>query len=139
MTSHTPDLAAVVARLEKVERQNRRLRGAGIAVVVVAVAGLLMGQAMPKERIVAAEGFLLKDARGKVRAKLSVDKDRPMLALADEHEMPRVGLSVDKDGPMLAMGDEYGMPRVELSVGKEGPRLILADENGKRLWGQPSP
>ena len=45
MTAQAPELAAVVARLERVERQNRRLRGAGIAVVVLAAAGLLMGQA----------------------------------------------------------------------------------------------
>ena len=137
MTSPTPDLAAVVARLEKVERQNRRLKTAGIAVLVLAAAGLLMGQAMPKARTVEAEGFVLKDERGEVRAKLAMDKGRPMLALSDEHGMPRVGLLVDKDGPMLGMGDEYGMPRVELSVSKEGPRLILADDNGKTIWRQP--
>jgi hypothetical protein len=44
MISQTPDLATVVERLEKVERQNWRLRGAGIAVLLLAVAGLLMGQ-----------------------------------------------------------------------------------------------
>jgi hypothetical protein len=79
------ELAAVVARLEKVERQNRRLRGAGIAVLVLAVAGLLMGQAMPKARIVEAEGFVLKDGAGKVRAELVVDKDGPVLRLSDEN------------------------------------------------------
>ncbi len=139
MTSYTPDLAAVVARLEKVERQNRRLRGAGIAVVAVAAAGLLMGQAVPRAPIVEAEGFVLTDARGIVRAKLAMDKGRPMVALTDEYGMPRIGLIVDKDGPMVALGDENGMPRVELSVGKEGPRLFLADANGKKIWGQPSP
>jgi hypothetical protein len=79
------ELAAVVARLEKVERQNRRLRGAGIAVLVLAVAGLLMGQAMPKARIVEAEGFVLKDGAGKVRAGLAVVKAGPVLRLSDEN------------------------------------------------------
>jgi hypothetical protein len=81
MTAQAPELAAVVARLEKVERQNRRLRGAGIAVLMLAVAGLLMGQALPKARIVEAEGFVLKDGAGKVRAELVVDKDGPGLEL----------------------------------------------------------
>jgi hypothetical protein len=81
MTAQAPELAAVVARLEKVERHNRRLRGAGIAVLVLAAAGLLMGQAMPKARIVEAEGFVLKDGAGKVRAELVVDKDGPGLEL----------------------------------------------------------
>ncbi len=32
MRAQVPEVAAVLARLEKVERQNQRLRGAGIAV-----------------------------------------------------------------------------------------------------------
>jgi hypothetical protein len=115
MTAQAPELGAVVARLEKVERQNRRLRGAGIAVVVLAAAGLLMGQAMPKARIVEAEGFVLKDGAGKVRAELAVTEDRPGLALYDEN----------------------GKPRAVLSVGKAGPGLGLYDENGNPTWSQP--
>ena len=115
MTAQTAELAAVVARLEKVERQNRRLRGAGIAVAVLAAAGLLMGQAMPTVRIVQAEGFQLKDGQGKVRA----------------------GLGMDKEGPVLFLADENGKPRAELAVGKAGPGLGLYDENGKPTWSQP--
>jgi hypothetical protein len=48
---------------------------------MLAAAGLLMGQAMPKARIVEAEGFVLKDGAGKVRAELVVDKDGPGLEL----------------------------------------------------------
>jgi len=55
VTAQALELAAVVARLEKVERQNRRLRGVGIAVFVLAVAGLLMGQAVPRVRVAEAE------------------------------------------------------------------------------------
>ena len=40
-----PTMEALAQRLEKVEQENRRLRGAGIAVLVLAAAGLLMGQA----------------------------------------------------------------------------------------------
>jgi hypothetical protein len=131
MTAQTPDLAAVVARLEKVERQNRRLRGAGIAVLVLAVAGLLMGQAMPRARKVEAERFLLEDETGKVRAMLMVDKDGPGLFLYDENGKTRFGASVDKDGSGLGLLDENGNPRVALVVGTDGPILTLTDENGK--------
>jgi hypothetical protein len=159
MTAQAPEVAAVLARLEKVERQNRRLRGAGIAVFVLAAAGLLMGQAMPKARIVEAEGFQLKDGQGKVRAELVVDKDGPRMALRDENGKTRVGLFVDKEGQVLAMTDENGELRAELSVSKDGqglylsdetgkpratlnvskvgPVLALYDENGKRIWSQP--
>jgi hypothetical protein len=55
----------MVARLEKVERQNRRMKGAGIVVRILAVAGLLMGKAFPKDRRVEAEGLVLRDATEK--------------------------------------------------------------------------
>ena len=84
MTAQTPDLAAVVARLDKMERQNRRLKLAGLVLLVLAAAGLLMGQALPK-RIIEAEKFLVKDRQGKVRAKLEVgEHDTPSLFLYDK-------------------------------------------------------
>ena len=137
MRAQAPEVAAVLARLEKVERQNRRLRGAGIAVFVLAAAGLLMGQAMPKARIVEAEGFQLKDGQGMVRAELVVDKDGPRMALRDENGKTRAKLIVIKEGPGLALTDENGIDRAVLAVGKAGPGLALYDENEKVIWSQP--
>ncbi|MFI5342135.1 MAG: hypothetical protein ACHQ7N_20145 [Candidatus Methylomirabilales bacterium] len=131
MTAQAPELVAVVARLEKVERQNRRLRGAGIAVLVLAAAGLLMGQAMPKTRIVEAEEFVLRDAAGKVRAMLGATKDWEGLNLYDENDRVRVRLDLRKDGPGLTLYEENGKVRADLGAIKAGPRLILYDENGK--------
>jgi hypothetical protein len=133
MTAQAPELAAVVARLEKVERQNRRLRGAGIAVVVLAAAGLLMGQAMPKERIVGAEGFQLKDRHGMLRAELVVDKDGPGLHLRDDNGKERAKLAVTKDGPRLALYDEDGQGRVWLTALKGEAGLDLEDHGNTRV------
>ena len=131
MTGQAPELAAVVARLENVERQNRRLKAAGIAVLVLAVAGLLMGQTMPRARIVEAEGFVLKDAAGKVRAELAGDNHLTRLRLNDENGEGRAVLTVAKDGPRLNLYDENGEVRAILTVAKDGPRLNLYDEDGK--------
>ena len=160
MTAQAPELAAVVARLEKVEQQNRRLKTVGIVVLALAVAGMVMGQAMPRARIVEAEGFVLKDGAGKVRAKLYVvGKDGPGLALLDENGKDRAWLGVGKYGPRLTVYDENGKDRVGLGVskygagltvydengkdrawlgvGKYGPRLVQYDENGKTIWSTP--
>ncbi len=61
MSSPTPDWTAVVERLEKLERQNRRMKQAGAVALVLAAAVLLIGQA-PRTRIVEANEFILKDS-----------------------------------------------------------------------------
>ena len=42
MSTPTSDLSGLVARLERLERQNRRLKAVSTAVVIVLEAGLLM-------------------------------------------------------------------------------------------------
>ncbi len=84
MANQTPDLAAVVARLEKVERQNRRLRLAGVAVLLIGVAGLLMGQGKgtAPAKILEAEQFILRGPDGSSMAELRVGPDKlPVLML----------------------------------------------------------
>ena len=51
MLSPTPGLEAVMRRLEKLERANRRTKQAGAAVVVVAATLFLMGQAVPHRTV----------------------------------------------------------------------------------------
>ena len=67
MTTHTAKLATLMGRVEKVERENRRLKCAAALVVLIAAAGLLMGQAMPASKTVEAEAFVLRDASGTAR------------------------------------------------------------------------
>jgi hypothetical protein len=131
MTAQVPDLASVVARLEKVERQNRQLKMVGGMVLALAVAGMVMGQALPSARVVEAEGFVLKDAAGKVRAELSVDGEGAKLLLGSENGKSRAMLNVDKDGPALTLFDENAKLRAWLAVFKDGPRLALRDESEK--------
>jgi len=74
MTPQTSDWQALTGRVEKLERQNRRLKQAGAVALIIAAAVLLMGQASTS-RTVEANEFVLKDASGKVRAKLSIVGD----------------------------------------------------------------
>jgi len=154
-----PTMEALAQRLEKVEQQNRRLKRVGVVVLALAVAGIIMGQAMPGARKVEAEEFVLRDAAGNVRAELvafkdglaltlldesgksratlAVDKPGPRLSLYDENGKPRARLAVYEDGPALILLDENGMFRVSLLVRKAGPMLLLHDENDKTIWRQP--
>jgi hypothetical protein len=94
MTTQTSDLAAVVTRLEKVERQNRRLKFAGLTVLLLAAGGLLMGQTLPKSRTVEAEEFALRDGDGTRLARLGLVDGLPVLTLFDRTGTTRIRLQV---------------------------------------------
>lgn len=134
MTAQTPDLTAVVTRLEKVERQNRRMKVGGIMVLLVAGVGLLMGQAMPKATTVEAEAFVVRDATGKQRAALHLAPDGgATLSLFDPAGIGRAALRVDREGsPDLTLIDQAATNRAVLRVGRNGsPGLALSDAAGK--------
>lgn len=149
------DLSALVRRVEKLERQNRRLKLLGAGVLLLAGSVLVMGQA-PSNRTIVASKILLEDSVGRVRARLGMDaSDRPTLTLLNEKGMPVSALTGGSD-PFLvlnknATGEEimvganqafYGVGiydakvvRAGLAVMKGVPGLDLFDENGKRRAG----
>ena len=109
MASQTPDLQAVVERLGKVEKQNRRLKSVGIAVLVLVSAVLVIGQTVPKERILLeAEAFILRDKNGNVRGGLLATGDgEASLSFADKNGNVRASLTVYEDGsPELYFRDK---------------------------------
>ncbi|MBI3912033.1 MAG: hypothetical protein HY320_14020, partial [Armatimonadetes bacterium] len=87
MTSQTPDWQAVLARLERLEAQNRRWKMAVLAACLLAGAALLTAPAVSQEqrgRMVTAERFVLVDARGNTRATLGATAEgAPRLDLLD--------------------------------------------------------
>jgi hypothetical protein len=129
----TNEQGAIEERLEKLERQNRRMKLAGLGAVVIAGAFVLMGQASgprtPPE--VRAKSFVLMDANGETRARLYMSAKAPMLELFDANGKPRAGLGVTSDGPELDLYDAKGNPRAEMDAFSDGPGLDLADANGK--------
>jgi hypothetical protein len=98
MTPPTLDLAAVVARLEKVERENRRLKFAGAVPFLLLTAVLVMGQAPPKGRTLEAEEFVLRDSAGTRLAVLDVTDGSPALSLLDRAGVTRAALQVFATG-----------------------------------------
>ncbi len=129
-------LDTLTPRLDRLERENRRLKIAGSILLLALVAGGAMGQVLPKAvpKVVEAERFVLRDTRGKIRAALdTVASGGLALSLADENGKARAGLGVAADGtPGLFLTDQNGKTRAELSVGTSGPSLVLRDENRDR-------
>ena len=83
----------------------------------------------PRRRIEADE-FVLRDAKGAIRAALTMTVDGPGLFLYDQTEVIRAGLLVGKEEPGLALFDSSGKLQVSLALSGEEPKLLLRDVKG---------
>ena len=135
MASETPDLQAIMERLEKVEKQNRRLKQAGATVLTLCAAFVLMGQTSPKSRTVEAEEFIVRDANGEMQMVLNTVEGRPFISLYDANTA-RVVLCISK-GPALILRDANGTERASLGLVDGKSVLTLRDANEQAravLW-----
>ena len=143
-------------RLDRLERENRRLKRAGALVAALAVSILAMGAAAPeKGKKIEAEEIVLKDAAGKTRIWLSVTRLGPALHLFDEKGVPRavlmaqslqftdgdvtprLRLALEKGAPVVLLSDANDRARAVLGVGTKGPRLLFTKPSGEVLWKAP--
>jgi hypothetical protein len=154
-----PISSRVLQRLEKVERQNRRLKMAGITALVllmltVAGLGVLWTHPQPPGSRLAAEELVIRGKDGVARARLGGEAGAVRLDLLDQEGKPRAALALAANGePSLSlagrdqemqtmMGEKQGTmrlewlargkPRLTLSLGPEGrPSLAMLDQNQK--------
>jgi len=93
---------SVDARLEKLERENRRMKKVGIVSIVFVSSLFISGQAKT-DKVVEANAFRLVDSAGKVRARLSMDSG-PDLSFYNDHGTVVAHLSTTPD-PGLYLGE----------------------------------
>lgn len=133
----------LVARLERVERENRRWKAIGLGVMTLMGLALLMGAARPGvQDEVRARRFTLVDDEGKVQGFLGFSAvgsptlfllDNPTVTLFDSERRPRVQLAAGVVKSGLRLYDENGNPLADLYVeGGEWPRLSLYDKSERR-------
>ncbi|MFQ5848888.1 MAG: hypothetical protein ACE5IQ_14595 [Candidatus Methylomirabilales bacterium] len=102
-------------RLNRLERENRRLKKLGSVALAVIAATVLMGYVVG-EKVVEAERFVLLDPNGQPRAVLAVAKGGAGLYLYDSKGKLRAGL-------VGGTADDTG--------------LHVYDQNGKLAWKAP--
>jgi hypothetical protein len=118
--------------LDALERQNRRYKRAGATIVLMALsATLLMGQARAT-KVLEANEFVLKDASGKVRARLGIGvtglqlpsnapSNLASLELYDSAATPMVRLMAATDDGSLTLGPSSpGMPAIAMDANSKG-------------------
>jgi hypothetical protein len=101
MTHETTAEGDLVARVARLERQNRSLKAglAGIMVVLVLVTSLSVVRAASPLETVTARRFVLEDDRGQERAVLGFDAaGLPRLSFIRPDGSPGLSLS---DGPQI--------------------------------------
>ena len=130
------NLEAMEQRLDRVERENRLLKRAGVLTLAVIAAVVLMGQATPSRvaKVVEAENFVLRDGSGTARAILNVSGGSVNLALADRQGKHRAVLYVMDDGTAgLALRDKDLVRRTVLYVLADGSSgLGVAGKDGEK-------
>lgn len=142
----------IICRLEKLERENRRLKKIGIVAAVVVSAVIVGGQAKTN-KVVEADEFRLVDASGKVRGKFSTNNlGQTLLTLTDSSEQISAALGTGTQGSSLVlnanadtwvrlstpkgiigglhMGGPGGKLDVTLDNDNGGPNLSVEDKDG---------
>lgn len=157
MAEQTLDLNGIASRLERLERENRRLKQIGVSLALLATVMVVMGQGH-SSRTIEAEKFVLRDANGNSRAVLGMVVGMPTLTLSDAKGVPMIVMeggddplfSLSRNGgkeqvTMLAREELYGLAiygepkgpingtRVGVGVWKGVPGLTLYDESGKEV------
>ena len=103
----------LVGRLERVERENTRLKALGLVALAALTSVLLMAQVRPPGRLVAGE-FAVQNQDGKVVASLYADQDGlPRFVLYDKQGYSRAHLSIthrDAAGLLLSGPAEAPVP-----------------------------
>jgi hypothetical protein len=151
MLSNATELQAITRRLNALEAQNRRLKWSGLALLVVLSALVLMGQAAPTPKVIEAQRFVLKDAKGNVRAWLGLFGEGSELTLGSLDKQPKMtlkvseeasdlhfygndnsgmNLGVDLGNPAIAIAGADGNGGAEISFSPSGPAIKLQDRDG---------
>lgn len=151
--SENREFGALLSRVERLEKENRRLkRGALAFLLAIASVGVMAQtkQTAPSSSqrrrppapapapapagptAVEAQSFILKDSNGRVRAELGLTGSSPSLKFKDENGSALVTLALNSDapgGPLLLLSDPQHHASVALSVLEHaGPQLSLTGE-----------
>ncbi len=114
-------IGKLVQRLDRLEREGRRLKRIGALVVVAIAAVVLMGQAKSSKvaKVIEAEKFVLREKNGNERGSLEVVGGVAALILLDQNEIPKAMLMADKGIASLGLTHNNKV------------RLLLTSEDGE--------
>jgi len=127
------------ARIEQLEKQNRRFRWASLLIMFLALAALWR---LPRESTTPQEllvrRLMLVDEQGAERAVLGAKGDEVSFTVRDRLGNDRIEIDLRSTGPGITLYDDEGKVRALLAIGEAGPYFGLTDENGDEVFSAPS-
>ena len=128
-------------RVGRLERENRRLKLAGLLALSLVASVFVMGQTRPSATIEAQE-FVIVDKSGKSFGRLGIGDDGlPILILRGKDDTIRALLSVYDDGSAsMSLGAVPlgAISRFALGTDEHGtPAIVMRDAYGKIVWRTP--
>ena len=122
-------------RLERLERDSRRLRSAALLLAIALGLCFFLGQAKPEPGEVKGTKFVLVDDQGAPRGTLALENGGPALVLTDSKGKGVIRMQVPKvpDKAAIYLTDPTESTDVELAMTQTGPVLHFGDRVGNRI------
>jgi hypothetical protein len=140
MKSLSREKISLHERLERVEKQNRRMKNYMIFLVVTLLAFAAMGaKEGPQDehfRQITAEGITIVDATGQEFILIGSDKEEGTgIRILNKAGKPVVGIgtTADEGGSGIMVSDKEGRPRIGLGLDEGVPSVALVNEKGKKF------
>ena len=127
-------------RIERIEKQNRRLKSCMVFLVLSFLALAVMGaKAGPHDghfRQIIAEGITIVDGAGQELIGIGFAKEEgtgiKILNKAGK-KILGIGITADEGGSGILVSDKEGRPRIGFGMDEGMPSVAMVDENGKKI------
>jgi hypothetical protein len=141
-------IEAMAERLERLERECRRWRRAGVGLALVGAVVLTLGAVRKDEgpKTIEAERFLLKDQKGTIRGEWGFmpESGWPIFRMNNVDGERRLSMfvahGVNVEGsPIILLHDKKGISHLTMTVSGNGkPEIWFSGEQGKSILRLPS-
>ncbi len=135
MTPTATDLEIVLHRLDKLEKQNRRLKLLGLAVALCCSMGVLAAAQAPREKTGEFEQIVLRDKARNQRVTLGVGDDGPSLRFLDDEGKDHATIGTARGGMFLRLNNREGKLQTGINLNPIGVVVVSYGSTGRLLSG----
>jgi hypothetical protein len=139
MKSLSMEKAEIHERIERIEKQNRRLKHTmfllGLFFLALAVMGAKAGTNDGHFRQIIAERISFVDGTGQERMLIGSSEEGTGIRILNKAGKKALGIGItgDEGGSGILVADKEGRPRIGLGIDEGVPSVVMVDENGKKI------